>query len=58
MQDPVDRGVHQTLPGHDGLITGVRFVRDVTLVTADDKGILRSWELLDGKAGENTYTKA
>lgn len=58
MQDPIDRGVHQTLPGHDGLTTGVRFVRDVTLVTADDKGSLRSWEFLDGKAGKITYTSA
>ncbi|KAH7908505.1 WD40-repeat-containing domain protein [Hygrophoropsis aurantiaca] len=36
--DPSDRGVYETLPGHDGLVTCVQFVREDLFVSADDKG--------------------
>ncbi|KAI0728765.1 WD40 repeat-like protein [Fomitopsis betulina] len=36
--DSHDRGVYETLPGHEGLITSVRFVDETTFVSADDKG--------------------
>ncbi|KAI0722960.1 WD40 repeat-like protein [Earliella scabrosa] len=38
--DSLDRGVHATFPGHEGLVTCVKFVHDNTLASADDKG----WE--------------
>lgn len=38
-----DRGVFQTLAGHEGLVTCVRFCTDELLATADDKGVLRCW---------------
>ncbi|KAH7930113.1 WD40 repeat-like protein [Leucogyrophana mollusca] len=41
--DSTDRGVHETLPGHEGIITCVQFVRDDFFVSADDKGWLRCW---------------
>ena len=49
-QDPNDRGVHETLPGHEGLVTSVRFVDDSTFVSADDKGVLRLWRKLSDQA--------
>ncbi|KAA1466180.1 WD40 repeat-like protein [Dentipellis sp. KUC8613] len=41
--DPADRGVLKTLPGHAGLVTCVRFIDGVTLLTADDAGVLKLW---------------
>ena len=49
-QDPNDRGAHETLPGHEGLVTSVRFVDDSTFVSADDKGVLRLWRKLSDQA--------
>lgn len=42
-QDVLDRGVYQTLPGHEGLITSVRFVHNELFMSADDKGVVKSW---------------
>jgi elongator complex protein 2 len=38
-----DRGVFQTLAGHEGLVTCVRFCTDDLLATGDEKGVLRCW---------------
>ena len=43
-QDPNDHGVSQTLPGHDGFITCVKFIKDDIIVSADTKGTLRLWK--------------
>lgn len=32
------------LPGHEGLVTCVRYMHDELLVSADDKGILKLWK--------------
>ncbi|KAG5646628.1 hypothetical protein DXG03_002932 [Asterophora parasitica] len=42
-QDEGDRGVFQTLPGHEGLVTCVRFVSDTAFTSADDRGALFLW---------------
>lgn len=42
-KDVLDRGVYQTLPGHEGLITSVRFVHNELFMSADDKGVVKSW---------------
>ncbi|KAI1792859.1 WD40 repeat-like protein [Ganoderma leucocontextum] len=42
--DSLDQGVHSTLPGHDGLVTCVRWLSDELFVSADDKGVLRLWK--------------
>ncbi|TBU48448.1 WD40 repeat-like protein [Dichomitus squalens] len=41
--DSLDRGVYATLPGHDGLVTCVRWIHDEFLVSGDDKGVMRFW---------------
>ena len=51
-QDPNDHGVSQTLPGHDGLITCVKFVKDDMIVSADTKGTLRLWRKNISQAGK------
>ncbi|KAH8118457.1 WD40 repeat-like protein [Phellopilus nigrolimitatus] len=43
-------GIHQTLPGHDGLVTCVRFkLGEGCFLSADDKGYLRCWRLENNK---------
>ena len=44
MQDQSDNGVYETLAGHEGLVTCVRFLRNDFLVSADDKGHVRFWQ--------------
>ena len=39
-----DEHIHATLPGHEGVITCVRFVNESLFVSGDDKGVLRCWE--------------
>ncbi|GJE84599.1 WD40 repeat-like protein [Phanerochaete sordida] len=41
--DADDRGTYLTLPGHEGLVTAVRFVSESCLVSADDAGNLVLW---------------
>ncbi|KAH9938447.1 WD40-repeat-containing domain protein [Fomitopsis serialis] len=41
-EDPHDRGVYETLPGHEGLVTSVRFIDEARFVSADDKGVWKS----------------
>ncbi|PFH51457.1 hypothetical protein AMATHDRAFT_142786 [Amanita thiersii Skay4041] len=38
-----DKGIHQTLQGHETLVTNVRFASEHLLVTADDKGFVICW---------------
>lgn len=51
-QDPNDHGITQTLPGHDGFITCVKFVKDDIIVSADTKGTLRLWRKNMSQAGK------
>lgn len=51
-QDPNDHGVSQTLPGHEGLITCVKFVKDDMIASADAKGALRLWKKNISQAGK------
>ncbi|KAI0650069.1 WD40 repeat-like protein [Trametes meyenii] len=37
-EDKLDRGVHETLPGHEGVVSCVSFSSDDSFVSADDKG--------------------
>jgi len=39
-----DEHVHATLPGHEGVVTCVRFVNEICFLSGDDKGVLRCWE--------------
>ncbi|PPQ63876.1 hypothetical protein CVT24_009502 [Panaeolus cyanescens] len=38
-----DTGVHQTLAGHIGNVTSVKFLKNDVLLSTDDQGNLRSW---------------
>lgn len=39
-----ERGVYQTLPGHDGVVTAVCFVaRDDAFISVDNRGIMKYW---------------
>ena len=51
-QDPNDHGVSQTLPGHDGFITCVKFIKDDIIVSTDTKGTLRLWRKNISQAGK------
>ncbi|KAF8450443.1 WD40-repeat-containing domain protein [Boletus edulis BED1] len=42
--DQSDKGVYETLAGHEGLVTCVRFLRNDILATADNKGQIRFWQ--------------
>jgi hypothetical protein len=50
LKDQRDPGVSETLPGHQGLVTCVRFVRDDMFASADDKGGLRCWRKIGHQA--------
>lgn len=39
-----DRGFIETLPGHDGQVTAVRFITKDSFASADDRGVLRYWK--------------
>ena len=41
----------ETLPGHDGLVTCVRFISDAMFASADDKGTLICWRKHGSQAG-------
>ncbi|KAI0676913.1 WD40 repeat-like protein [Trametes maxima] len=43
-EDTLDRGVRETLPGHEGVVSCVNFSSDDTFVSADDKGVVRLWK--------------
>lgn len=45
-----DRGVFETLPGHEGLVTCVFFLRDDLFFSGDDKGQLRCWRNIGSQA--------
>ena len=36
--------IHATLPGHEGVVTCLRFVSESSFVSGDDDGVLRCWE--------------
>ncbi|KAN0097379.1 WD40-repeat-containing domain protein [Tylopilus felleus] len=54
VDDQSDNGVYETLAGHEGLVTCVRFLRNDFLVSADDKGHVRFWQ--NSEKWRNTAT--
>ncbi|KAI0663098.1 WD40 repeat-like protein [Cubamyces menziesii] len=46
-EDPLDRGVYETLPGHQAPVSCVCFQTDDTFASADAKGVIRLWNKLD-----------
>lgn len=38
-----DENTFATLPGHEGVVTCVRFINESCFVSGDDKGVLRCW---------------
>ena len=42
-----DKGILQTLPGHQGIITCVRFLSPDSFASADDKGVVRCWRYIE-----------
>ncbi|KAI0370220.1 WD40 repeat-like protein [Pilatotrama ljubarskyi] len=48
-EDPLDRGVRETLPGHQSVVTCVRFAGENAFVSADDKGVVRLWRRIDSQ---------
>ncbi|KAG6918947.1 hypothetical protein DXG01_010602 [Tephrocybe rancida] len=45
-----NRGISETLPGHEGLVTCVRFISDASFASADDCGTLILWRKLGSQA--------
>lgn len=39
-----DENIHVTFPGHEGIVTCLRFVSGGFFVSGDDRGFLRCWE--------------
>ena len=39
-----DGNTHATLPGHEGIVTCIRFVNEGFFVSGDDNGVLCCWE--------------
>ena len=39
-----DGNIHATLPGHEGIVTCIRFVNGTFFVSGDDNGVLGCWE--------------
>ncbi|KAI0347302.1 WD40 repeat-like protein [Trametopsis cervina] len=48
-EDEYDAGAHCTLPGHEGTVTGLRFINDGLLLSADDRGLIVLWRNKDQK---------
>ncbi|KAI0751417.1 WD40 repeat-like protein [Daedaleopsis nitida] len=53
--DSLDRGVYATFPGHEGLVTCVKFLDKAVLASADDKGLLKLWN--DNKHDQQACTE-
>ncbi|KII94803.1 hypothetical protein PLICRDRAFT_33611 [Plicaturopsis crispa FD-325 SS-3] len=47
--DETDRGVFETLPGHQGAVTCVRCIGEDGIVSADDQGYIRYWRRIQHK---------
>ncbi|TDL29335.1 WD40 repeat-like protein [Rickenella mellea] len=58
--DGTDRGVYETLHGHEGVVTCVRFAhgQDDVIYSGDDKGYLGCWEKIDSKWNSTLSLKA
>jgi len=39
-----DGNIHATLPGHESVVTCIRFLSESLFVSGDDNGILHCWE--------------
>ncbi|KAF9452492.1 WD40 repeat-like protein [Macrolepiota fuliginosa MF-IS2] len=55
---PNDHGILGTLPGHDAVVTCVRFLSNERLVTGDEQGMLFLWKKEEGKWKVAYKTKA
>lgn len=53
-KDVDDRGIFQTLPGHEGVVTCVRFLAPDSFASADDKGVVRYWRLFETRVRQST----
>ncbi|KIM90735.1 hypothetical protein PILCRDRAFT_144601 [Piloderma croceum F 1598] len=53
-----DHGIFETLPGHEGLVTCVQFIRDNHFVSADDVGTLRCWRKIGPQWIPTGFVKA
>ncbi|KAI6003932.1 WD40-repeat-containing domain protein [Pisolithus albus] len=49
IDDTNDNGVYETLQGHEGTVTCLRFFRDDLFFSADDKGEVRAWRRAEGR---------
>ncbi|KAG5716522.1 putative elongator complex protein 2 [Termitomyces sp. T112] len=49
ISNEIDRGINETLPGHEGLVTCVRFFSDTAFLSADDCGTLILWRKLESQ---------
>ncbi|KAI0939553.1 hypothetical protein AcV5_000934 [Taiwanofungus camphoratus] len=56
--DKLDRGIHATLPGHEGLVICVCFVQADCFVSADDRGVVRYWRRDEDQWNTKCVTKA
>lgn len=55
LQKEDERGVSETLPGHEGLVTCVKFVTEGLFASSDDKGLLVLWKRTGSQASAH-YT--
>lgn len=58
-----DKNIHATLPGHESVVTCLRFIDENRFVSGDEKGVLRCWEKSGSQVAisrnslELTYTR-
>lgn len=58
LKDEEDQGVFATLPGHEGLVTCIQFLREDAFASADDKGVVHCWRYLEHQARETLKTRS
>ena len=56
-QDLHDRGISETLPGHEGTVTCVQFRYDASIVSGDNRGVLRIWRSEGGKVCGHAFDR-
>ncbi|KAI6034199.1 WD40-repeat-containing domain protein [Pisolithus microcarpus] len=57
IDDANDNGVYETLRGHEGTVTCLRFLRDDLFFSADDKGAVRAWRRAEGRVSFEAHSK-
>jgi elongator complex protein 2 len=53
-----DESIHATIPGHEGVVTCLRFVSESCFVSGDDKGIIRCWKRSGSQVMQTHLTQA